>query len=303
MKITAVALLLIAAAGIVAEPAQTPSAPRPRLIVFISDLHFGLGKLADGVTWNPREDFRWTSALGSFLYTIGAEGKDRVDLVIAGDLLELWQPPPGMDCGKNPDLGCTVEQMQELTRIVVKAHARDLALLGAFADRGDNCLHVIPGNHDAALLLDSIWHLVLPALGAKEDRVRRVGSGVWSSSDGKVVAEHGHQIWPDVNRFDGWPTVTSRGRMVRTWGENFVQSIFNTEEDVYPVIDNLVPGSAGVKYRMRDRGIFGTAGDLLRFLSFSVFETSGAQMRRSLGPTQRTSGGEALWDLQVGRSL
>ena len=33
---------------------------------FISDLHLGAGRLADG-SWNRREDFRWNDALVEFL--------------------------------------------------------------------------------------------------------------------------------------------------------------------------------------------------------------------------------------------
>src|SRR5262249_20387640 len=49
--------------------AEERSALERRLFVFVSDLHFGLGKLPDG-RWNPIEDFRWPRALNGFLAEI-----------------------------------------------------------------------------------------------------------------------------------------------------------------------------------------------------------------------------------------
>jgi hypothetical protein len=102
-----------------------------------------------------------------------------------------------------------------------------------------------------------------------------------------VLAEHGHQIGNDVNRFENWPTVTTasaRGQrlMIRPWGERFVQKLFNAEEAQYPIIDNLNPESAGARYRMADRGFSGTAADVARFLTFNVFETSLDQKMQAL---------------------
>src|SRR5690349_11791392 len=46
--------------------ASPPPSDGPRMTVFISDLHFGLGKKPDG-HWSPKEDFRWPGALKGFL--------------------------------------------------------------------------------------------------------------------------------------------------------------------------------------------------------------------------------------------
>lgn len=68
-----------------------------RLLVFISDIHLGLGKQDDG-TWSATEDFRWDSALQGFLEHISEKGNHEVDLVVLGDFLELWQPPANVVC-------------------------------------------------------------------------------------------------------------------------------------------------------------------------------------------------------------
>jgi hypothetical protein len=100
-----------------------PASTEPRMVVFISDLHFGLGKRPDG-QWSHKEDFRWPGALKGFLDEMGRRGGDRVDLVIVGDFLELWQPPDGIACDSSgdADLGCTVAEMTLIARTVIDAH-------------------------------------------------------------------------------------------------------------------------------------------------------------------------------------
>ena len=81
----------------VAQVTFQPPSPADRYTVFISDLHFGVGKNPDG-KWNSTEDFRWTKALRGFVEKISEEGSNRTDLVVVGDFLELWQPPPTIPC-------------------------------------------------------------------------------------------------------------------------------------------------------------------------------------------------------------
>ncbi|MDF9757587.1 UDP-2,3-diacylglucosamine pyrophosphatase LpxH [Pseudomonas sp. TE6288] len=259
-----------------------------RVSVLISDLHFGLGKESNG-RWHPYEDFRWPNALEGFLQALSSEYGDNIDLVIVGDFLELWQTPADIPCSSgSADAGCTVGEMTRLAARISKAHVHELSLLGDFARRGDNHLYVIPGNHDAALLVPQVWQQVYPAFGDTRGRAQLVTSGIWQSADKHVVAEHGHQIGSDVNSFAKWPSVTTRGNdgirfMVRPWGERFVQQLFNTEERAYPVIDNLSPETAGARYRMHERGWLGTLADTARFIAFNIFETSLTQKADGLG--------------------
>lgn len=256
----------------------TARAESKHTIVFLSDVHLGLG-LDD-----PKEDFRTPEMVVPFLEALSATYGDAIDLVILGDLLELWQPPKHVRCAKRPaNLGCTAEQMRQIAADVAKAHSAELRAFGSFAKRGENVLHVAPGNHDSALLLDVVWNEVFPKFEAPVDRVKRVKSGVWVSSDGKVAGEHGHQIAPDANRYAEWPSITKRGRMIRPWGEQFVQQLFNAEEDEYPLVDNIT-GSGGALMRMNEVGIGGTAKDIGRFVRFFLFQNSIAQRIALLAP-------------------
>lgn len=275
-----------------------------RSLAVISDLHAGIGRRPEG-GWYASEDFRWEDELEAFLEALSARAGDRVDLLIAGDLLELWQPPADIGCtGVSADLGCTVDEMRAITTRVLAAHPRLTAALRRFAARGQNRLVIIPGNHDSALLLAAVWQPLAAALGAADGRVQLVTSGVWQSADGRVVVEHGHQIGADVNRYESWPEITraiaSGVYVIRPWGERFVQKLFNEQEAVYPVIDNLSPESAGARYRMADRGLWQSAGDLARFITFNLVETSVAQKGAFLGAE---TGAAALPDEARARTL
>jgi hypothetical protein len=122
-----------------------PESRQPRLLTFISDLHFGLGRQANG-QWSPKEDFRWGNALAGFLDELGARGAHHVDLIIVGDFLELWQPPPEIRCeGLGADTGCTIFEMVRIAQAVVSAHSNELTLLRDFSKRGENRNSYHPG--------------------------------------------------------------------------------------------------------------------------------------------------------------
>jgi hypothetical protein len=296
-----------ASASAIAPPAPFVPAPstQPRMIVLISDLHFGLGKRPDG-SWSHKEDFRWSGALKGFLDEMGRRGNDHVDLLVVGDFLELWQPPDDIVCDSSadPDLGCTVPEIASIASTVIGAHAADIGILGDFAQRGENRLYVIPGNHDAALLLPEVWSLLAGPLNVSGGHVALMTAGFWKSPDGRVIAEHGHQVGNDANRFDRWPLITRNQKgtiyLERSWGERFVQKLFNSEEEQYEIIDNVSPETVGVKYRVADRGYARSAVDVARFIAFDLFETSTAQKSASLGP-EASSNDPNRWNLKLAR--
>jgi metallophosphoesterase superfamily enzyme len=269
-----------------AQDASTAAQTPRRHVVVISDLHFGLGRTSKG-QWDAREDFRWTNALAGFLTEVRKSGGDKADLVIAGDFLELWQPPDTVKCTGSKGAICSASEILKVVQHVVSQHRTDLKLLGDFAKSGDNRLVIVPGNHDAALLLPKVWKVVEEALDGA-DRVSLAERGIWASLDGQLVVEHGHQIGADVNFISGWPeeiTRTVRGTVyvASPWGEGFVQKLFNSEEKAYPIIDNLSPESYGARLRLADRGLWRSIGDIAKFIAFNLFETTLSQKIQSLG--------------------
>jgi UDP-2,3-diacylglucosamine pyrophosphatase LpxH len=282
------------------KAASTPG----RTIVVISDLHVGLGRNANN-DWYAVEDFRWPQAFKAFLDEISKTGSQEVDLIIAGDFLEMWQIPADILCkGASPDLGCTVDEMKAVATWIAKAHEDVFEDLRKFSQTGENRLHIIPGNHDSSLLIAAVWEPVGEALEVKKGRVNFVETGIWKSADGTIVVEHGHQIGGEANRYDKWPNIVEihggKEYIIRPWGEQFVQKMFNEQENNYPIIDNLSPESAGIRYRMADRGVWGTGEDIAQFVSFNLYQTSLRQKVRILGD-ERFPEEKPKWDIPKAR--
>jgi UDP-2,3-diacylglucosamine pyrophosphatase LpxH len=278
--------------------------------VFISDLHLGVGKIDGTDEWHMTEDFRWADELELFLRFIDAQGQGRTDLIIVGDFLELWQSLDlectgekdqrrcrAKDClYANSNLGCIEsEALNRLDRIL-SHHAKVFRDLGAFATAGDNRLVIIPGNHDAALLYPAVRRATLKAFPAPDSRTRIAEEGYWLAADGRIMAEHGHQL-DEVNLFDTWPSPFlkegSQTHLRRPWGEQFVQDYYNQYEERFPIIDNISEEGLGVRL-----GI--AAGDAVKaveavghFFRFILFQVSWDQFRSFLGET----GEPPKWDI------
>ena len=258
----------------------------PKPIVVISDLHLNVGVFR-GESWHPLEDFRWPRAFDAFLTRLNEEFPDGVDLVIAGDILELWQHP-SLPCAKLSDTecGCSMAEMKQLVEDVISGHALEFASFGRFLSRETNRVYITPGNHDAALMDNAIWTIVQQAIPQQgRERFIRVSSGTWTSLRGQVVVEHGHQQTYDANYFPTWPKVikecSGTQRFFRPWGENFVQSLYNPVEEKFPIVDNMVPESLGVKLYSEYRGWQGKRfGDIAKFIIFNLLQTS---MQQKLG--------------------
>ncbi|MBP1735774.1 MAG: hypothetical protein H6Q53_2061 [Deltaproteobacteria bacterium] len=284
-----------------------------RQTVFISDLHMGVGRDPSTKEWNPMEDFRWEKEFGLFLQNIDTEGKGKTDLVIVGDLFELWQFVKD-DCDyKNPDLGCTEEDALKRLYVVLERHEPEMKMLKEFADRphpSDNRVYIVPGNHDAALLYGMVAQDVIKKINAAPGKVCILTNGYWRSSDGLIYADHGHQIEDaDPNSYkEKWPKpfieVGDKKYLIRVWGERFVQKYYSDIEKDYPIIDNLSSESLGIKYGVAAKG-FLLPEDIVNLSKFVFFQVSEDQFIASLHglwlkPEEHA--GTAEWDIKNIRS-
>jgi UDP-2,3-diacylglucosamine pyrophosphatase LpxH len=261
-----------------------------RLRIFISDTHFGVGKV-DG-RWHNFEDARWAVEFEKFLDKMDRMGQGKADLILNGDTFELWQSLDPNDCtvAANKDLGCTQDGAMKRLNRVLQFHKPELASIAKFATSGDNRVVIVPGNHDAALLFEGVANAVLTAINAPQGRVRVASEGYWLSPDSLIYAEHGHQIGKEVNKFDGWPQpfLDHKGTkyLQRPWGEQFVQRFYNSFENKYPIIDNLSEDSLGVKYGLKAEGSAAVPQDIGRFVLFYLTQISWDQLGSSLGGNQ-----------------
>jgi UDP-2,3-diacylglucosamine pyrophosphatase LpxH len=264
----------------------------PRTAIFVSDLHLGVGRNPDDpARWHPVEDFRWAREFADFLDRVNQEEQGKVDLVLVGDVLELWQSLCDTDChheALDKNLGCAEAEAWARALRVVEQHQDVLDKLRWFATQGDNRVTIVPGNHDAALLFPSVARLLLDRIHAPAERLRIATEGYWWSADGKVLAEHGQQIGNDPNRFDGWPEHPFLERdgvryLQQPWGEQMVQEIFNARERTSPTLDNLSEESLGFRLALASQPLGGKLASLRDLVRFLLFQTSWKQSTQGLG--------------------
>jgi UDP-2,3-diacylglucosamine pyrophosphatase LpxH len=286
--------------------AVIPSVPVTghRQIIVISDLHMGVGKDEAAIGWDNTEDFRWPLQFGRFLEKIDRDGNGNTDLIIAGDLFELWQSRE-QDCqvGREEDFGCTEDEFLDRLNRVIVAHKSELAALGVFARNNNNRLIILPGNHDAALLFPKVRDAALGAIGGGP-KVVFFPNGYWLSEDGFIYVEHGHQIGREVNKWKNWPTpfLEKEGKryLQRPWGEKFVQDYYNRFEIDYPIIDNFTDAWVSIEYARAAEGSGKTMQDMIGFLKFYFFQVSWEQLTASLG--KEKEGFPPEWDIKAIRS-
>jgi UDP-2,3-diacylglucosamine pyrophosphatase LpxH len=273
---------------------QAP-APMTRSIVVLGDLHMGPGRQPDG-QWHPYEDFRWRDEFTAFLDALNAQGGN-IDLVINGDLFELLQSPDVPCAFADAIAGCTDNEALQRLLIATKAHAVELATIGKFASAGSNRAFIVPGDHDAALLIPRVWQRALAAFGAAPDRIQLASSGSWRSGDGRVHVEHGHQLPLSADRFLKWPSpfITDHGRtrLERPWGEYVLLPFYDRVEMRYPIVDNIAEEGVGAKFvAAADSAAVQDATAMLRLL---LTKTTWQQFRMDLddGEVQAPQ-----WDLE-----
>jgi hypothetical protein len=264
------ASLIVAATALFTFHCLTPltgaQATGQRTIVVLSDLHMGGGRDESG-RWRRDEDFRWADEFSEFLRTIAAQHRSAVDLVLNGDTFDL---PRGEG-----------ESLASLDRVLA-AHTAEIDALAAFAKQGTNRIVLIPGDRDAALRFGKVAERVVRALGGFGDRVTTASSGHWVSRDGKVHAEHGHEI-----RFRGQDSAA-------------LQELYDKLEARYPAVDNVAIAGSGAKYALAADHTLSSGEAIVRLVRDSLLNVSWQQFRMELddGDVQPPH-----WDLVQARSL
>lgn len=275
---------------------STSQAAGSRTHVVLSDLSMGMGRDRSG-TWQPYEDFRWPTELASFLEAIDAEGGGAADLILNGDTFQLLQST-AKDCVyPDVELGCTESEALARLDRVLSAHDAEIRALSQFARTGSNRVVLVPGERDAALMFPAVGRRIVTALDAPAGRVELATSGYWLSPDGRIYAEHGHQIGFSPHRFDRWPSPFARRgsqeHLVRPWGEQAVQDLYNRYEQRYPIVDNIAEAGLGVKYALAAEGRTDTQHATPNLLKYFLLKMAYQQFRL----TDFTEGEPPVYDL------
>jgi UDP-2,3-diacylglucosamine pyrophosphatase LpxH len=268
-------LVVVACAALHVWPPDTLRAQgASRTVVVVSDLHMGAGRDTRGA-WRAGEDFRWPKEFADFLDAVDQSGKSAVDLVLNGDTFDLLDP--ALPACPSPDLraGCSEADAQKRLDVVLAAHDGAIKALGAFSRRGTNRVAFVPGDHDAALLFPGVERRLTAWLGGSSGRVGIAKAGHWTSADGQIVAEHGHQIGT-AHAFSKWPApfVRHAGRdyLEKTSGEALVGPLFDRLEVSYPIVDNIAAVGTGLKYALgaENADLGDATAPLLRYLLLNM---------------------------------
>ncbi len=221
----------------------------------VSDLHLGPGWLPDG-TLDPLEDFTAGDDFVRFLDHIGTSGRP-VELVIAGDFLEVPQTLPHVGLASPSDyLGTTEQESLQRVRVIMgknpeiaSGHPQVFAALRRFMMEG-NSITIIAGNHDIDLLWGEVWAELFDAIyppGAAGDlMLYEYCYTLGNNRHGRVYIEHGHE-YDKANSFGDRMTMPfaldSQGvrRLKRCWGTLFVEKVYNQLEQERWFIDNVKP--------------------------------------------------------------
>ena len=257
----AVALTVLLVVARVSGSAQLAG---QRAVVVLSDLHMGAGRDESG-RWRRDEDFRWAPEFSEFLRAIDAQHRSSVDLVLNGDTFDLPR--------------AEAEALASLDRVLL-AHTAELEALAAFAARGTNHVVLIPGDRDSALRFAKVAERVMRALQGPADRVAAASAGYWVSADGKVHAEHGHDI-----RFRGQDS-------------GALQELYDRFEAVYPSVDNVALIGSGAKYALAADNTLASGDAAALVVRDSLLNVSWQQFRMELddGEVQ-----PPRWDLTQAR--
>jgi Calcineurin-like phosphoesterase len=237
-----------------------------RAIVVISDLHMGGGRDEVG-RWRRDEDFRWAGEFSEFLRAIDGQHRSTVDLVLNGDTFDLARGE--------------AESLLSLDRVLA-AHNAEMEALAGFAKQGTNRIVLIPGDRDSALRFGKVAERVVRALRSPSDRVTAAASGYWLSQDGKVHAEHGHEI------------------RLRGQDAGALQELYERLETLYPSVDNVAVLGAGAKYALAADNSLASADAAALLVRDALLNVSWQQFRMELddGEVQPPQ-----WDLGQARSL
>jgi hypothetical protein len=259
-----------------AQPSPSPS----RTTIVLSDLHMGRGRDATGA-WHPTEDFRWPAEFKAFLSAADRAGTSAVDLVFNGDVFELASAGDRA-CGADGEIGCAEREVRAQLETIFGAHRAELEAIGGFAKAGSNRVTFVPGDADAALLLPTVAQRVVRAIGAPSGRVEVSAKGFWVSRDGRVHAEHGHQLPWSGHRLEEWPAPFAKERagretgglyLRRSTGDRLTSDLYRSLEPKYPLVDNVAVLGAGLKRALGSEAASPATPltpELLRHLLFST---------------------------------
>ncbi len=204
--------------------------------LIVSDLHLGSGRFTSEGIKNPYEDFFFDESFVEMLeyYTSGRYDGYDVELIIAGDFVNLLQPDILKD-------GITITEHDSLLMLqrVVKGHRLFFETLQQFLYALNHHVSVIVGNHDQGLLWGRVERFLKDVVSPRIDFYSR------SKSFDDIYIEHGNN-YDILNSFSPRDSIHRSPKTNGTildipWGSYFVMTFIYPRKKVTPYLDRIRP--------------------------------------------------------------
>jgi UDP-2,3-diacylglucosamine pyrophosphatase LpxH len=212
----------------------------PQAVVTISDLHLSLGP-----DWRL-EDFHSDAQMMALADWIKVRFNGRrVDLVLLGDIFDLWQVVPETDLtatlGSQIDLAWDLGQLQSDLKAVAQSHLKFFQALAKFGQSSDHRLVFIAGNHDRPLIAPALQatlkNVLVQDFGFQDrgDNLIFPSSHCYHMPHLGLYAEHGNQY----EKFNKYRQFVEPDPLVEECqGYGLVRLFWNRLEYLAPDIDD-----------------------------------------------------------------
>lgn len=248
-----------------------------RILLIVSDLHLSEGWDEKTKKLSRHEDFFFDQSFQRFLKFYmekGIKEKCRVNLIIAGDFVDLLQVislPEGDTVEgeaitpreREFGLGTSPKKSCWKLRKLMNGHWIFFQALSQFLVAG-NAVTIIPGNHDIEFSIPEVQNCLraelLNYIPEKEKDKQEFSNLInknlsflpWFYYEpGHVYVEHGHQ-YDSLNSFDYFLHPSRPDNLIDLpAGSFFVRYLFNKVETEYPFADNMKPATRFLRWLLK----------------------------------------------------
>lgn len=213
-----------------------------KLILVISDLHLGAGKMYKGKR-NLLEDFHYDNELIDFLtyFSTGHYAETKVELVINGDFLDFLAVPY---VEFYDDEFWSEKAALEKLRMIMSAHQGVLRAMKRFLQSPGKTIVYIIGNHDAEFVFDSLKEEFCRYFGDDKDKITMSNDITTYVPAKGVCIQHGHQ-YERAHEFDPKnsiiETLSGEKYFIPPWGSYYVTNVINKYKQERSYINEVRP--------------------------------------------------------------
>lgn len=213
-----------------------------KLILVISDLHLGAGKMYKGKR-NLLEDFHYDNELIDFLtyFSTGHYAEIKVELVINGDFLDFLAVPY---VEFYDDEFWSEKAALEKLRMIMSAHQGVLRAMRRFLQSQGKTIVYIIGNHDAEFVFDSLKEEFCNYFGEDKDKITMSNDITTYVPVKGVCIQHGHQ-YERAHEFDPKnsiiETLSGEKYFIPPWGSYYVTNVINKYKQERSYINEVRP--------------------------------------------------------------